>query len=246
MYRVRYLCRSGLWAAFCAAAALTGASQSAHATVIDNFNNGGTFGPSVTIMNTTGVGSPTTFGPTSSGPIAGALGGVRDVSGSVYSTSPPNTATLTVTINGTGVLQYAGSLQSQGTVTTSYSNGGPFDLSNAVSVSLDYLKDANPAFVQGTLTGGGTSTTGVIPLLGAGGTLIIPIGSFVGGANLSSLTQVSFTFSGSGAADFEIDSIYTQDRPPGPPVPEPASLLIWSLVGLGTVVSRRRLVAAAV
>jgi MYXO-CTERM domain-containing protein len=176
---------------------------------------------------------------------SGALGGSRDLSGSVFTVSPPTLESLTVTINGTGNLQYAGSLASNGSVTTSYSNG-PFDFSSVTDIAITYSKDANAGSVQGTFSDGtNTSTTAVIglnPGMVLGATLTIPIGSFVGGANLASLTNVSFTFFGGTGLDLKIDSIQANNSSS---TPEPASLAIWSLLGLGAFVSRRRLAAAA-
>jgi hypothetical protein len=244
MPRFCLLSRAVVLRACCATLALAWAARPAQATLIDDFSSAGSLANPPSGFVILAAPSPP-FGPSSyqaTDFIPGVFAGARDVSASVSANQPPNLATLALAVT-SGVLQFSSANQSVGSLTLSYQHGIS-DFSSAGAIEIDTQKnDLLPTTVQVRLTdtAGASSTSAPIAIpIAAAGTILVPLANF-SGVDLASIHAISFTFNGSPDADFRLDSLSTQ----GPIVllahnPEPASLVIWSVLGLGAAMTRRR------
>lgn len=150
-------------------------------------------------------------------------------------------------------LELATSVFGSQVVTLDYALGGVFDLSTATSFDIDFFAldvgtTGNPTEFTIVLTDGNGDTltaTGTSPsILPPGGILSFAMGSFVGLGDLSNITDISVGFNTNNevAVDFFVRGI---DIPGGSftpqgNTPEPASMALFGLIGLGGVVAARR------
>lgn len=129
-----------------------------------------------------------------------------------------------------------------GTAILTYNGVGAQDLTamgadsfNLVFVTHDDNMGTEPLPVTVTVSDGTNSSTFTTNFLGIG-TLTIPYSSLVGTANLTAITEITFTFAPPDIAhDFSIDFLGTAAT-----VPEPSSFVLLSLGGFGLILWTRR------
>ena len=229
LHRKRTLRALGMTGLLVALAVIAGPAWGAAIDLtLDDFSNN--TGPHPLVAN--GVSNQTL--------LSGVLGGSRDA------TIDATGGVVFLTIGGTNLDVGAGpgatpSLQ------LDYTNVGTRDLTAATS-SLDFSISANDqgGTFQLVLTDGvNTGTTNLAVASGALGAHSITIGTNgdFAGVNLASVTGVSFVFSGNLEEDLRLSGGLTLNdvnQPAPPVVPEPASLALWTVMGLGSVFFSRR------
>jgi hypothetical protein len=139
-----------------------------------------------------------------------------------------------------GTLRWLGSVDSNSIISVQQSGGGSFSLLRfdlAEGHSERPLIWAESVVVTGYLSGGGTVSTSVVPDFiqdGPGGAADFQ--TFVLPASFTNLTKVEFAGAGPSLNYYTLDNIRFETAE----VPEPASLALFGLGGLGLVAAHRR------
>lgn len=235
-----------LVAAVCALALVAGVAPAAPVT-IDNFNTPGApavFSPFTPAGN---LGAPTTG--------AGILG-TRQLS-----------ITNALSALGDGVAIGGGILNAVSSDTTAYATvlnynfGGTLDASPSAGITLD-MRSIDGGFttstaVEATLftTTGNRTLTGfnindILPVGEPGTPVVLPFASFTGPGSVGSITGLQVRFNSAptrAGVDLTLSQIWVTEGTfvRDNPVPEPTTLAVFGLLGVGGIVAARRKVRAA-
>jgi hypothetical protein len=182
-------------------------------------------------------------------PLSGILGGQRTVTLDVTGTPSAFAISQAYIDNGSipNRLTLNSPTNANATLTLDYPNIGIRDLSGqTLTIAVD-TNDNGGTWTLGLDDGSGFVYANVsLGVDGAPTSLAIAVdGTNFPGVDLQHVTNISLAFAGNTATDitFGLD-LPTNDPPPPPVIPEPASLALWGLMGLGSVVFARRRKAA--
>jgi hypothetical protein len=211
-----------------------GGRNAAADVVIDNYQTSANFAPPNGQFETNGSPGPTVI--TEGKTPAGFFGSSRTVTIGAFSGASANDE-VRVKISG-GLLSYMSSIGGDADLKLEYASVGE-DLSGFSGIELSLLNFdwANSTDLPITVDLNGTADL-TKTLTSAGSFLVdFPFADFTGVVNLGSITSLTISFDAQQAHDFDIGPILAYDAP----VPEPWSVMVWSVVALvGLVLLRRR------
>jgi hypothetical protein len=212
-----------------------GSRNAAADAVIDDYQSSANFAPPNGQFETNAFPGPTAI--TEAKTPAAFFGSSRTVTIGHFTGDSANDE-VRVKISG-GLLSYMSSIGGDADLTLEYTSAGE-DLSGFAGIELSLLSFdwANSTDLPITVDLNGTAD--LTKTLTSAGSFVVdfPFADFTGVVNLASITSLTISFDAQKAHDFDIGPILAFDAP----VPEPWSVMVWSVVGLvGLVLLRRRL-----
>jgi hypothetical protein len=207
-------------------------------TIVDTFDD---FDPGLWPLT---VGPNTPIAGNSQSGVTGVVGGVRNAQAEW--TSGPSSVSANL-ISPPGIFSISSNVLTDGEATLSYPGQGGLNLdltySGPVPPGAAFIievvsSDMGGVPIDVTLTDGSGNSSTVGGSAAGAQTVSLPLSNFVG-VDFSDIDQIDVNFNPGSEFDITADFIGF-DWPDVQPEPEPASILIWSLVGLIGLVAGKR------